>query len=63
MNVHCVHVCAVATPPNERVDKELVSSQIRSRMGHVLENADQTVRVTRYIATCTYSTNYAIQNM
>ena len=41
MNVHCV--CTVATPPNEQVDKELVSSQIRSRMGHVLENADQTV--------------------
>jgi hypothetical protein len=30
-----------ATPPNEKLDKEIIASQIRSRMGHILENTDQ----------------------
>ena len=38
-----------ATPPNEKLDKEIIASQIRFRMGNILENTDQGVSLSVFV--------------
>ena len=43
LSLSCSTHTYIATPPNEQIDKEHVASQIRSRMGCILDSADQRV--------------------